>query len=153
LSASCQYFPTLPNRGAECGPQGPFEAFVGMCALLCLLSVDGARIPAGGESGERRGMAHLARRGAFWLAAGVVCWLGVAAILVWRGAPGMLAGSETPGAPNKTGVDWRHETAGTAVQNSYGASATARVLLLPLTHLPPFSFRKERFSCCFLEDW
>jgi hypothetical protein len=78
-------------------PQGPFEAFVGICALLCLLAVDGAQIHAGRELGEPSGMAQLARRVVFWLAAGLFCWLGVAAILLWRGAPGMVRGSETPG--------------------------------------------------------
>ncbi len=77
--------------------QAPFVAFVGICALLCELAVDGADLHAGREPGERRGMAHLARQIVFWLAVGLSCWLGVAAILLWRGAPGMLMGSETPG--------------------------------------------------------
>jgi hypothetical protein len=40
---------------------------------------------------------QLARHVVFWLNAGVLCWLGIATILLWRGAPGMPMGSETPG--------------------------------------------------------
>jgi hypothetical protein len=77
--------------------QAAFVAFVGICALLCVLAVDGAHLDAGREPADRRKMVHLARHVVFWLAAGLFCWLGIATILLWRGWPGMLMGSETPG--------------------------------------------------------
>jgi hypothetical protein len=77
--------------------QEALVAFVGICALLCVLAVDGAHLDAGREPADRRTMVHLARQVVFWLAAGLFCWLGIATILLWRGWPGMLSGSETPG--------------------------------------------------------
>jgi hypothetical protein len=77
--------------------QAAFVAFVGICALLCVLSVDCAHLDAGREPADRRTMVHLARQVVFWLAAGLFCWLGIATILLWRGWPGMPSGSETPG--------------------------------------------------------
>lgn len=86
-----------PGQAAGAVAQAAFAAFVGICALLCVLAVDGAHLDAGREPADRRKMAHLARRVVFWLAVGLLCWLGIATIMLWRGAPGMLRGSETPG--------------------------------------------------------
>jgi hypothetical protein len=94
LQATGQYLFYLPTGAAA---QAPFAAFVSICALLCLLSVEGAHVSEGTVPGEQRTMVQLGRHLVFWLAAGLLCWLGIAAILLWRGAPGMPMGEETPG--------------------------------------------------------
>jgi hypothetical protein len=42
-------------------------------------------------------LGQLVRPVLWWLATGLSCWLGDATIMLWRGWPGMLMGSETPG--------------------------------------------------------
>jgi hypothetical protein len=97
VHATGSYLFALPTGAV---PRAPFEAFVGLCAVLCLLAVDGARWEERSGPGERRMLGHLVRLlrlVLWWLAIGLSYWLGVALIMVWRGWPGMLMGSETPG--------------------------------------------------------
>jgi hypothetical protein len=71
--------------------QIPFASFVGICALLCALSVGSG---TGGEGTMRR---TWGRRLLFWLVVGLLCWVGIATILLWRGMFSAYYGSETPG--------------------------------------------------------
>jgi hypothetical protein len=68
-----------------------FASFVGVCALLCALSVGGGP----GREGQLR--ESWGRRLLFWLNIGMVCWIGIAAILLWHGLFSAHFGSETPG--------------------------------------------------------
>lgn len=74
-----------------------FVAFVGLCAVLCLLAVEGAHWEERPGSGERRMLGQLAWPVVMWLAAGLSCWLGIAVMMLLRGWPGMPMGSESPG--------------------------------------------------------
>jgi hypothetical protein len=57
----------------------PFASFVAICAMLCALSV------GSGPDGESRTRTTWRRRLLFWLVIGLLCWMGIAAILLWRG--------------------------------------------------------------------
>jgi hypothetical protein len=94
VQATGSYLFALPTGAVA---QGPFVAFVGLCAVLCLLAVDGAHWEERSGPGQRRRLGQLVRPVLWWLAIGLSCWLGVATIMLWRGWPGMLMGSETPG--------------------------------------------------------
>jgi hypothetical protein len=69
----------------------PFASFVAICALLCALAV------GSGPSGESRTRTRWGRRLRFWLVIGLLCWMGIAAILLWRGLFSVYHGEDTPG--------------------------------------------------------